>query len=152
MTEQESVASGMHVTWLVRDVAAFEAHAGPTSKDDKVLPYGLNYQEWLELYFDVLGVDKTGYDEWVKENPDEARHSVLGEFDEDINGYPMLSRIKGARYDVIYRAREVGLLRDECLKVRSNTKNSVALRGLEKLLRICREAEMSGLSIYLMSE
>lgn len=152
MIERGSLESGMHVTWLVHDVAAFEAHAGPTSKEDKVLPYGLSYQEWFELYFNVLGVDKTGYDRWAKENPEEAKHSVLGEFDEDIDGYPLLSRIKGARYDVMYKAEEVGLLRDECLKVKSNTTNPVALRGLEKLLRICHEAIVSGLSIYLMSE
>jgi hypothetical protein len=152
MTEQEDSQLGMHVTWLVHDVTAFEAHAGPTSNEDKVLPYGLSYQEWFELYFNVLSVGKTGYDEWAKENPEEAKRSVLGEFDEDIDGYPLLSRIKGARYDIVYKAQEVKSLREECLKVKTNTTNAVALRGLEKLLHICHEAEVSGLNIYLMSE
>lgn len=49
---------GMHVTWLVRDITAFQEHLGPTSKDDHKLEFGLTYKEWYALYFDVLEVDK----------------------------------------------------------------------------------------------
>jgi hypothetical protein len=140
----------MQFTWLVRDTKAFGTK-GETSKDDRSLDLHLTYQEWLAIYFDAFGLDKSGYDRWTAKNPTLAQHSILSEFDEEIPGYPMLSRIRGPFYDVVFELDEVEQLRQECLRVQASTSNAIALRGLKKLLRICDCAENLRLSIYLVS-
>jgi hypothetical protein len=143
---------GMHGTWLVKDTEAFPLNPGPTSERDRTLNFGLNYQEWFAIFFDVLGVDKSGYDNWAKENPEAAKGSILIEFDEEIPSYPMLSRIVGGRYDIVFEADEVERLREECLRVKSQTSNAVALKGIRKLLLMCDWAQRLDLSIYLMCD
>ncbi len=143
---------GMHVTWLVKDTEAFPLNPWPTSERDRTLQFGLNYQEWSALFFDVLGVDRRGYDNWAKENPEEAKGSILIEFDEELFDYPMLSRIVGIRYDAVFGVNEVEQLREECLRVKSQTSNAVPLKGIDKLLLMCDWAQQLKLSIYLMCD
>lgn len=151
--EKDFTEPGMHVTWLIRDVAAFQNQPGPTSELDRLLPFSLTYQEWYALYFDVLKVDNGEYKKWLEEHPKEAQDSLPPiEFEGEARDYPMLSRICGYLCDAVFEAEEVKQLRQECLRVRSMTSNPLALRGVEKLLRLCDEAERSGLNIYLMSE
>lgn len=143
----------MHVTWLVRDIAAFQEHPGPTSPDDLSLEFGVTYNEWYALFFDVLRADKGEYERWLKDHPNEAQNSISPiEFDEDVEGYPMLSRIRGYLYDAIFEVAEIEQLRQECLRVQSTTSNALALQGVNKLLRICDEAQNLNLNIYLMCE
>jgi hypothetical protein len=160
MTEQTSkgepedlLEPGMQSTWLVSDTKAFGTK-GETSEQDRSLDFGLTYQEWLAIYFDALGLDKSGYQRWAAKKPSLSQRGVvtiLTEFDEEISSYPMLSRIRGPFYDVAFESDEVDKLRQECLRVQASTSNAVALRGLEKLLRICDHAQKLGLSIYLVS-
>ena len=150
---EDPLEPGMHSTWLVRDTKAFGTK-GETSKQDRPLNFGLTYQEWLAIYFDALGLDKSGYERWTAKTPSLSQRSVitiLTEFDEEISGYPILSRIRSPFYDAVFESDEVGRLRQECLRVQASTSNAVALHGLEKLLRICDYAENLGLSIYLVS-
>lgn len=85
--------------------------------------------------------------------PNEAQDSLRPiEFDGEIEGFPMLSRICGYLYDAIFEADEVEQLRRECLRVKSMTSNLLALQGVDELLRICAEAQALKLSIYLMCE
>lgn len=144
---------GMHVTWLVKDVIAFQSWPGPTSEKDCTLPFGLTYEEWFALYFDVLVVDQGEYQDWVERHPDEAQ-TVLPpiEFKGEISGYPLLSRICGYLCDACFELSELEQLRQECLRVQSTTSNQLALSGLEKLLQITTEAETRGLNVYLMSD
>jgi hypothetical protein len=136
---------GMHVTWLVNDTDAFPINPGPTSERDRNLHFGVNYREWFALYFDVLGV---GVKDLLTNGASEV--SRIAEFDEEIPDYPMLSRINGMLYDAVFESTEVDALRTECLRVQSQTTNQLALRGIEKLLRICDWALHLDLSIYLM--
>ena len=148
---EELFDPGMHVTWLVQ-IAAFQQHPGPTSIRDRSLKFGLSYKEWYAVYFDVLRVDKGEYTVG-RGAPNEAQDRFRPiEFDGEIEGFPMLSRICGYLYDAIFEADEVEQLRRECLRVKSMTSNLLALQGVDELLRICAEAQALKLSIYLMCE
>jgi hypothetical protein len=143
---------GMLHTWLVEDAKAFFCNPGAASERDRHLNFGLNYQEWLALYFDVLGVDRSGFDKYVAENPSEAQTHFIGGFDEEIPDYPMLSRMDDILHDAIFEGDEVEQLRRECLRVKSGTSNVLALRGLEKLIHICDWARSLNLNIFLMCD
>ena len=138
---------GMHVTWLVQDTDAFFLNPGSASESDRLLHFGLKYPEWLALYFDVLGVGK-------KRVPSATETASLAnfipEFNEDIPGYPMLSRIQGKYFDAVFEPDEVESLRQECLWVKSFATNALAVRGLDKLIQICDWAQQLNLSIFLM--
>jgi hypothetical protein len=142
---------GMHVTWLVKGTEAFFKNPGPTSDHDRTLSFGLNYHEWLALYFDALGVDRSGFDKIVAEAP-EGQKCLLSEFDEEISGYPLLSRINGIYRDAVFESDEIGTLRQECLQVKSETSNPIALKGVDKLLKICDLAQQLDVSIFLMCD
>ena len=144
---------GMHITWLVHDPEAFLVSPGPTSERDRLLHFGLTYQEWKNLYFDVLAVHQTGRAKVRKES--DSRNIVISEFDESeprLKEYPMLSRIRGILHDAVFEVDEVEPLRQECIRVKTLTTDKVALRGLDKLLLICRWAKKLDLNIYLMAD
>ena len=152
-TKPEDLLPNMQSIWLVRDTEAFGTR-GETSSSDRSLDLRLTYQEWLAVYFDALGLDKSGYDEWASKQPSPAQHnviSILTEFDEDIVGFQMLSRIRGPYHDAVFQVDELEALRNECLHVQSGTSNVLALRGIEKLLFICDRARELRLSIYFLS-
>jgi hypothetical protein len=139
------------MTWLVRDTTAFGLD-GKTSPADHPVDLRLTYQEWLAIFFDALKLDKSDYDEM------EARRAALGQpksllavLDEEVPGFPMLSRIHGPFYDAVFEANEVSALREECLQVKHRTSNPLALEGIRKLLLVCDRAENLQLSIYLVS-
>jgi hypothetical protein len=146
------VEPAMHGIWLVLDTTAFGLNPGPTSERDHPLTFGLTYKEWFALFFDVLRVNQDGFKRWAEKNPSEARGSIISDFDEEIPDYPMLSRIRGYHYDAVFEADELERLRQECLKVKGGTSNEIALRGLDKLLRICDYAQELSLSIYFMAD
>jgi hypothetical protein len=151
---RDFVDEGMHVTWLVRDPTAFALSPGPTSERDRRLSFGLNYEEWLALYFDVLRVNREGFRVAAGRAADKSRVSI-SEFDSDdaaLKNYPMLSRISGVLDDAVFESEEVDRLRQECLQVRANTSNVAALSGLDKLLLICAWAKKLDLNIYLMAD
>jgi len=142
----------MPMTWLVRDSRAFGVD-GKTSLADHPVDLRLTYQEWLAIYFDALGLDKSGYEEEVAKRASEGNKvpTFLTELDEEIPGFPLLSRIRGPYHDVVFERDELEDLRKECLKVQANTSNTLALQGLEKLIHIYDQARRLGLSIYFVS-
>jgi hypothetical protein len=143
----------MHSIWLVSDTRAFGTK-GETCEQDHSVGWSLTYQEWLAIYFDALGLDKSGYEKWAAKKVVLGQHnvvSILTEFDEEITGFPMLSRIRGPFHDAVFELNELDALRNECLQVQSSTSNALALRGLEKLLLICDRAQKLRLSIYFVS-
>lgn len=151
-THEASWVPSMQATWLVRDTEAF-ALRGETSEHDRPLDIHLTYTEWLAIYFDALGLDKTVYDKWTaqKFSSQDGVISIVGEFDEEIPGYPMLSRIRGPYHDAIFEVNEIDDLHDECLRVKAGTSNELALQGMEKLLIISEQARSLALSIYFVS-
>ncbi len=143
----------MHSIWLVSDTKAFGIK-GETSKQDRSVDFRLTYQEWLAIYFDALGLDKSGYEKWAAKKVVLGQHnvvSILTEFDEEIAGFPLLSRMRGPFHDAVFELGEVDGLRNECQRVQSDTSNVLALQGLKTLLLICDRAQQLGLSIYFVS-
>ena len=143
----------MQSIWLVHDTKSFGTK-GETSKQDRRLDFRLTYPEWLVIYFDVLGLDKSAYDKWKANKTASAQGSVvsiLGEFDEEIPSFPMLSRIRSPFYDVVFELDEIEDFRQECLRIKASTSNAMALRGIEKLLLLYDRARQLGLSIYFVS-
>jgi len=142
----------MPMTWLVRDTTAFGVDGKTTSADHSV-DLRITYREWLAIYFDALGLEKSGYEEAVAKRAFEGNKvpTFLTEFDEEIPGFSMLSRIRGPFHDAVFEADEVNALRQECLQVQPKTSNSMALEGMRKLLLICDRAQDLGLSVYLIS-
>ena len=136
----------MHVTWLVSEPDRFFENPGPTSPSDRIVP-GLTYQEWYELFFVTLGVGAaSGSFIGTGSSPRPA------EFNNPIPEYPMLSRINGVYFDAVFQFDEVQALEDECIRLANSTLNPFALSGLKKLLRVCAEAKVLGLSIYMMCD
>src|SRR5258708_2703535 len=92
---EDSWEPEMPMTWLVRDTRVFGVD-GKTSPADQLVDLRLTYQEWLAIYFDGLGLDKSGYEEVAaKRAALRQPKTFLTELDEDIPGFPMLSRIRG---------------------------------------------------------
>lgn len=139
--------------WLVEDTKAFGTQ-GKTSGRDRSLDLRLTYQEWLALFLDALAVDKAGYEKWAAKRVVVGQRqpaTLLTEIDEEIPGYPTLSRIRGPYHDVVFERDELEDLYSECLKVKGNTTNRLALRGIQKLLHVYDEARHLGLNIYFVS-
>jgi hypothetical protein len=144
------VEPGMHTVWLVTDPAEFEAGSADSLQLERRLKFGLTDQEWRAICSQVI--DSSGKAahlppaaraQTVEANPGTVRARTLA--------YRMLSRARGYRYDLIYETAEVRLLRQECQTAMTRTSNPDALRGLDKLSRICAEAIRLGLGIYMAS-
>jgi hypothetical protein len=150
-TEEESDPC-MPVIMLIRDTEAFVT-TGKGSKQDCLLDISLTYREWLSIFFDALGLDKTGFEQVKAErkSSSDGVPVVLGEFDDEIPDFPLLSRIRGPYHDAVFEVNEIDDLREECLRVQANTQNTLALQGMEKLLIISAQAGQLGLSICFVS-
>jgi len=146
---EDFLEPGMHTTWLVNEISAFEQKPGRTSERDLMLHYGIAYEEWRALFFDVLGIPNTSA---APDSETKTEKELILELDQQVPGYPMLSRIKGYLCDAVYSAEEARELQQECLDVRSATSDLLVLRGLDKLRRISREAQRLRLNIYLMAD
>jgi|ERR1051325_1348378 hypothetical protein len=139
-----------HGLWLVHDADTFPLNPGASIKD-RALSFGLTHKEWSALYFDALGVDRSGYDHWAQQNPDAARGTVISSFADEIEGFPLLSRINSYLIDIVFERDEIEQLKQECLKARELTSNKLAQSALEKLLTLCNEAQTLSLNIYFLA-
>ena len=83
------------------------------------------------------------------ESHEEFRRCWTQKFREAIPQYPLLGRISYFFHDVWYKLEEVAQLRDECLKVKNETVDTVALEGLNGLIVACDEAEKHKLGLFL---
>ena len=147
---EDFVEPGMHAVWLVRNPGEFEAHSRPTSRSDRMLCFGLTHEEWHAILFEALGVDQEG---WLEANSQSTQTPLRypTDFKGKVPGYPMISRIRGYLYDVAFETEEVVRLRDECRRAKTRASQATAVRGLDKLLRICAQAIRLGLGIYFAS-
>ncbi len=90
----------------------------------------------------------------LKKIKKDSQSILISEFDENdpqLKEYPMLSRICGIHYDAIFETDEIEQLCQECLRLKAQTSNEIASRGLDKLLLICQWAKQLNLNIYLMA-
>jgi len=89
--------------WLVQDTKAF-GMKGKTSDRDRLLSFRLSYQEWLAIYLDALGLHRSGYEKWAGKTAgreSSGAATVLTEIEEEIPGFPLLSRVRGPYHDVV---------------------------------------------------
>src|SRR5574341_914059 len=61
LTPEQAWEPEMPMIWLVRDTRAFGVD-GRTSRNDRSVEFRLTYQEWLAIYFDALGLDKSEFE------------------------------------------------------------------------------------------
>jgi hypothetical protein len=118
---------------------------------DRRLPLFFEGPEWSALFHDVLHandrdplVPGEAIDKWSERQRTRFQNSILE--------YPMLGRIWDTYIDVHYQPGEVSQLRDECLRVKSSTSNSIAISGLDKLIAACDDALKDRLGLSLLSE
>lgn len=113
---EDFVERGMQVVWIVQ-----QGMGG--SVDRQMLHFGVSEDEWHRIRAEALKVS-----------------SVDGTPQTERVAFPFLSRIE--EYESIsFTQREVEPLRAECVRVRMNTSDSLAIRGLDKLILICNWAE-----------
>jgi hypothetical protein len=125
---------------LVNDVKRFHWPT-PTSEVDRKLSVGLTYDEWYSLFFQVL-----------RKSVGQSEDRPV-DFQEPVDGYPILSRLNDIHDDVTVEQFEVRQLRSECLRVEAiSTGNTAAQKCLRKLLLICRWAEESKTGIYFSGQ
>jgi hypothetical protein len=131
---------GVYDVTLVRDVKRFHWPT-PTSDVDKRLNFGLTYGDWYALFFQLLG----------KTRGQTKAHPV--DFQGEVDGYPILSRLNDIHDDAAVEESEVGNLESECLRLEAISRgNTAATKCLRKLLLICRWAEDLKTGIYFSGE
>ena len=115
------------------------------SKGDRHLHICINDDDLLsvasEMFHFVVGtppeVESYVYKNWKDNAP------------QIISMFPMLNRIEEMYADALYYAKEVSLLREECVKLKSFTADKPADLGLRKLIYSCDEAIKAGLCLGL---
>jgi hypothetical protein len=117
-----------------------------------MLRFGVTHPEWQTILAEVLNAGERKAGNLPKIPPGQTGTAYPAELKAKISAYPMLSRIRGYLYDVIFETGEVRVLRQECQHAMARTSSPIALRGLEKLSRICAEAISLGLGICMMSQ
>lgn len=133
------VETGMHVTWLVKDVGLFSADLQPTSEADRKLHFGINETEWIEIRAEALKTSGS------------LEAATIQEDTSKLAGFPMLSRIVEPYSDATFEVQELDQLYREALEILSRASDSQALRGLDKLVRMTQQAKKLGLGIYLLA-
>ena len=118
------------------------------SNHDRILKTFLTGPEWSAIFYDVLG--STGSEPFViGENINEWMGTHRREFQPAIPAYPMLAKIWNTYANVSYQAEEIERLKNECVKVRESTSNSLAKIGLRKLIDACDEAFKLKMGLWL---
>jgi hypothetical protein len=118
---------------------------------DRWLGKGLSLAEWSALFLDVLDCghgDAPSDDLPYAERLEIIRLSV----EKAIPDFPMIARMWDYYWDAWYERDEIGQLRNECLRVKADTSNTLALEGLNKLLAACDEALMNKSGLLLASD
>lgn len=134
--------------FLVKDTKRFLSELS-LSQDDISLDIQLLYKEWLEILFNAFHMDKNFDDSRLQEI--RTRKALLT-LSEELPGFPMFLRIKAIYYDAVYNEQEIGLLKEECNRIKLLTDDSTALDGINKILKICELAESCRLNICMLGK
>jgi hypothetical protein len=121
------VERGMHVAWIV------QPGTNTKSGDKRMLHFSVAGDEWRRIHDDIL----------VDTSPVSAAATRT-----EGDSFPLLSRIEESE-SAHFRRAEVESLRQECLRARARTSDSLAMRGLDKLILICDWANHMGGEILL---
>jgi hypothetical protein len=135
---------------------------GAESEDSVDMRLDFHPDDWVALFVDVLHVPVPNEDDLQQLN-ERSRYVerdeviVLREWRRDMfreatSQYPMLGRIWDMYEDAVFRPEELPQLRDECLKLKSETTQPEPLKALRKLLYACDEATKRGFSLMLISD
>lgn len=141
----------MFTVWLVEDIDAFQNKVfsddfKPSSPQDRVLNVEIKYEEWAALLFDALGASLENYRDWVARwRARETTDMFL------VPKYPLLSRLNDNLVDVDFTRSEVEALRQEALRLISESSNESACNLLRVIIAICDEAQKHDLAIYLLA-
>ncbi len=110
----------------------------------------LKYEEWEAIFFITLMNYCPMYEHYVEgQDLNELSERDRIRFQQAIPEYPLLGRMWDMYVDAKYKPEEVVKLREECFKVQAMAENTDALKGLDKLLQFCDEAEKKKLGIFL---
>jgi hypothetical protein len=85
------------------------------SNDSLPLSFGVNSQEWKQIFVEDPGINTVPAAQLPRE-------------------YPLLARLRNIDAPVKYRANEVSPLQEECLKAARVAKDNTSIRGLDKLV------------------
>jgi hypothetical protein len=120
---------------------------------DHYLNIDLNGDEWSALFYDVLNCPKANVEPFSSgEDPEQWRERYRLKFQQSIPDYPMLSQIWDIYNYANYRPEEIAQLREECLKVQTNTSNENGLAALAKLVAACDEASKLGSGLLFVPD
>jgi hypothetical protein len=125
---------------------------GPVDESDEDFYVGFGFHEtdWVALFFDVLKCPKRemldGEDIMAYEKRERER------FQQCTAEFPMLGRMFTMFRDANYYPGEVGQLREQCLKLQSETSHEAGRRALAKLILACGKALESEMGLILVSD
>ena len=114
----------------------------------------LEYKEWEAIFFFEL----IGYCPFVSRIEPEAVDADTWNdlwkqrFREAIPEYPLLARMWNEYEDAFYAPDEIDNLRNECLSVKSKTEDTIALKGLDKLIRCCNLAIKENIGLFMAGD
>jgi hypothetical protein len=121
------------------------------SKGDRYLQLKLEGQEWIAIFFDVLGCSDIEYPINGK-GSEFYIEQLKNTFQQTLTDYPMLGRIYDTYQDTMFKLTEVDQLLNECKKVYGSTNNQTALNGVRKLIVACNEAIKNRMGLFLASD
>lgn len=124
---------------------------GGSSKEDSYVGFDFHFSDWEALFFGEL--DCPPWEPYIEgEDIDERDRRWYVKFQQCTSEYPMLDRIFDMYQDAGYKAEEVKLLRDQCLKLQAHTKHSGAWRAVTKLILACDKALERKSDLLLISD
>ena len=140
----------LHPT-VVRNIDAYWKSA-PVDEDDADFYVGFGFHEtdWVALFFDVLKCPKREMLEGEDITAFEKREHER--FQHCTAGFPLLGRMFTMFRDANYYSDEVGQLREQCLKLQSETSHEGGRRALDKLILACDKALAANMGLILISD
>jgi hypothetical protein len=130
---------------------------GQKCGDRLEIPFSVTEKEWEAIFVGVLGVKQIQQFLEKRYSPSGqilSSRSFAFRFDDPLPNNPYLSKFRDIRDDVIVESPEVDGFLAECLSLQDHTKNQLALRGIDKLIRtaILAEHHKQGILMFFKEE
>jgi hypothetical protein len=116
----------------------------------RLVDFGITYDEWQEIYVNLIKIENLLPKNKIAYTTYEGYTKILGIMGK-IPKYPKMSKIRSGGIDVFFERNEIKQLKTECLELEKIATNSVALRGLDKLIRTCELAQKLDMVICFSS-
>ena len=136
--------------FVIRDPKSFfEGMTAP----DHYLNLDLMGDDWGALFYQVLNCPKATIEPFsLGEDPEQWRERYRLKFQQAVPNYPLLSRIWDLYNYASYSPEEIGQLREECLKIQTNTSNEKARAALANIIEACDEALKLGSGLLFVPD